>query len=505
MLSKPGPRRELSTMTNPIRSAPGIWPFAGLKRDLFLLGYSAGNFGKSLLLSSVDVTLVFMLTDLLGIAPAAVSMLMLLVLAGDLVFDLGAGLLASWSQSIGIGYRRLIAFGAIPCGAAFALFYSLPALGERRLGMLAVTLLVFRAAYAIIDVPHNSLLVRVAADSRARGRTSGYRIIFSSLASLGVAALLAPSVQNAAGGAGPDMLAVLGMSGGLLFCLALGLAAWSSRNAADPNADRRPGVSRLALLPRPDRLLAAIAVIAFVTGFATPMFNRMVLYLSTYVFGRPAFASHILTAIILGQFLGALLWIHLVRFREKTTLLAVSHAVAASGFLLFALVGARPELLVGVSVLIGVGLAGVFMLPWGILADVVDFAEFRHRERRETATFALVLVILKAGGAASAGVIGWTLSQLGYTPGAHQTWVVLAGMKTLACGVPIIGALVAILVLSRLSIGHLAHARVLRALGARRRGADQGSSGSMGSIRSEDAAGRKVSSTGESLLSTLPG
>lgn len=491
-------------MTNPNRSTSVVWPFVGLKRDLPLLGYSAGNFGKNLLLSSVDVTLVFMLTDLLGIAPTSVSMLMLLVLAGDLVFDLGAGLLASWSQSIGVGYRRLIVFGAVPCGAAFALLYSLPALGEQRFGALAATLLIFRAAYAIIDVPHNSLLVRVAADSRARGRASGYRLLFSSLASLGVAVFLAPSVQNAAAGAGPGMLATLGVSGGLLFCLALGLAAWSSRNSADHEAGPR-SASRITLLPRLDRLLAGIAVVAFVTGFATPMFSRMVLYLSTYVFDRPAFAGHILMAIILGQFLGALLWIRLVRFQEKTTLLAVSHAVAACGFLFFALVGARPELLIGVAVLIGVGLAGVFMLPWGILADVVDFAEFRHRERRETATFALVLVILKAGGAASAGVIGWTLGRLGYTPGADQTWAVLVGMKALACGVPIIGGLVAILVLSRLSVGHLAHARVLRALGARRLRADQGSSGSRGSIRSEDAAGRKVSSTGESRLSTLPG
>jgi GPH family glycoside/pentoside/hexuronide:cation symporter len=445
-----------------------------------------------------------MLTDLLGIAPTSVSLLMLLVLAGDLVFDLGAGLLASWSQSIGVGYRRLIVLGAAPCGAAFALLYSLPALGVRRFGALAATLLIFRAAYAIIDVPHNSLLARVAVDSRARGRASGYRLLFSSLASLGVAVFLAPSVQNAAAGAGPGMLATLGVSGGLLFCLALGLAAWSSRTSAGHRAGPR-SASRITLLPKLDRLLAGIAVVAFVTGFATPMFSRMVLYLSTYVLGEPAFAGRILLAIILGQFLGALLWIYLVRRQEKTTLLAVSHAVAASGFLLFALVGTRPEPMIGAAVLIGLGLAGVFMLPWGILADVVDFAEFRHRERREAATFALILVILKAGGAASAGVIGWTLGQLGYTPGAQQTWAVLVGMKALACGVPIIGGLVAILVLSRLSVGHRPHARVLRALNARRLRADQGSSGSRGSTRSDDAAGRKVNSTGDSLSPTLPG
>jgi GPH family glycoside/pentoside/hexuronide:cation symporter len=108
------------------------------------------------------------------------------------------------------------------------------------------------------------------------------------------------------------------------------------------------------------------------------------------------------------------------------------------------------------------------MLPWGILADIIDFSEFRHRERRETVSFAVMLVLLKGGGAAALATIGWTLGTLGYVPGAVQPHSVVLGMKALAFGVPAVGSGIAILVLRRLDIGHELHARV-RTVNRRRR------------------------------------
>jgi len=43
-----------------------------------------------------------------------------------------------------------------------------------------------------------------------------------------------------------------------------------------------------------------------------------------------------------------------------------------------------------------------------------------------------------------------------------QPEAVLLGMKTLAFGVPIAGSVIAILILQRLRIGHVLHARVSR-------------------------------------------
>jgi len=434
-----------------------------MKTDRHLIGYSSGNFGKNLLLGSVDVTLLFLLTDVLGIAPHSVSWLMLMVCGADLVLDLGAGLLAAWAHNRGTGYRRLIVLGAPPCAIAFALIYSLPLLRPGSIAGIALAIIFFRAAYAIIDVPHNSLLVRVATDSHARGRASGYRTLFSSGASLVIATVLLPFMGSAGHRATAGQLSWLGVAGALAFCAAMFVAAWSSQEEEGGGERRFRAAAKVAFLPRLDRLFGAIAVIAFITGFATPMFSKMILYIATYVLNQPGYAGRILLTITLGQLAGAVLWIVLVRSRDKTSLLAISHAVAACGILFFSLSGNQPWLLTASAALIGIGYGGVFMLPWGILADIIDFAQFRHRERRETATFATILVILKAGGAASLAAIGWTLGALGYVPGMGQPASVIEGMKLLAFGVPLLGSVIAILTLRRFAVGHQMHARVVRA------------------------------------------
>jgi len=445
------------------RAASDRRPHDEALRELPLIGYSAGNFGKNLLLSGVDVTLLFMLTDLVGISPSRVTVLMAIILVGDLAFDVGAGFLATWARRSGVGYRKIIALGALPCGAAFALLYSLPAFGVRAFTLIAASLLVFRAAYAVIDVPHNSLLSGMAPDSRSRGRTSGYRLFFGTLASLGVALVLTPAVVGAAHHAETRAMAILGIACASLSCLALWIAAWSSRavRASDGRGSR---TAPIPLTPRMDRLWAAMVMIGLTTGFSAPMFGRMILYLATYAYGRSELASTLLLAMTLGQFPGFLLWTWLVRYREKTTLLILSNILTAAGIAMFASIGPRPEGLVAVAAFLGLAISGVFMLPWAILADVIDFAEYRHRDRREAATVASFLVIIKAGGAASVALVGWTLGQLGYVAGAEQGPSVLIGMKALAFGMPFAGCLVSILVLSGMAVDHKTHARILHVI-----------------------------------------
>lgn len=443
---------------------------AQLKNDRHVVGYASGNFGKAIFIGSIDVTLLFLLTDIIGMPVAQVSLLMLVVFLGDLVFDLGAGALAAHLERRGIGYPRLIAWAVLPCACAFGALYALPLLQLKGFWLIALLLLVLRAAFALIDVPHNSLLARVTVDSHARGRASGYRTLFSSAASIVVATVIAPAV-NAPGAdadATPLRMAWLGVGAGLLFCITLLLAAWSSRVAGSA---RGPAVSSAGVpgwWPRLDRLFGAFAVVAVITGFAMSMFGKTLLYLCTYVLHDPAFAGRVLLTLAVSQIAGATLWIALVRRHDKTTLLAFSHGVAAVGIVLFACVGEDRAALLACAALAGVGLAGVFMLPWGILADIIDFSEFRYRERRETVAFAAILVLLKASGAAAFATIGWVLGQLGYVAGAVQSPAVVQGLKLLAFGVPVLGSLIAILLLLRLDVGHTVHARVRRANGLRR-------------------------------------
>jgi glycoside/pentoside/hexuronide:cation symporter, GPH family len=210
-----------------------------------------------------------------------------------------------------------------------------------------------------------------------------------------------------------------------------------------------------------------MGLLALLTGFAVPMFGRMTLYLATYVVDRADLVGTLLLAVTVGQFFGVLVWTVLTGRHDKSRLLAMGHGVSAIGMAAFALCLGWPAALPACAALIGFGFASVYMLPWGLLADTVDFVAWRHGRRLETGLFAAYLVAVKASGAASTALIGWSLGWLGYVPGMGQSVSVEAGMVALGLGMPLAGCLGAIVLLRRFDIGHARHARVLAALARR--------------------------------------
>ncbi|MGB3930293.1 MAG: hypothetical protein WBL20_15180, partial [Sphingobium sp.] len=52
------------------------------------ISYASGNFGKALVFSSADLTILYLLTDVLDVPGAQAANLMLIAILGDLLFDM---------------------------------------------------------------------------------------------------------------------------------------------------------------------------------------------------------------------------------------------------------------------------------------------------------------------------------------------------------------------------------------------------------------------------------
>ncbi|HEY2402127.1 MAG TPA: MFS transporter [Steroidobacteraceae bacterium] len=437
------------------------------KRELRFVRYASGNFGKNLVWSTADLTLLFILTDLIELPTSSAALLMTIAFAGDLVFDVLAGAISAQVKAYSTGIRRLITFAAIPCGVAFMLLYALPWWGENRLWVIAALVLVFRATFAVVDLPHYAMIASITSDSRARGRTAGYRSFFSNISSLIIATAVVPLVERSARTGNAGHLAAFGVCAGILYCLVMASAAMAGiRAPPDSRSSQRVPSLRLSI-PKLAPLFWAMLPIAVTMGFAVPMFSRTAIYYATYVLERPAAASQILTAITIGQFGGVVVWTSAIRYFDKTKLLIASLASTLVTLCLFAASAPNQIAMLVSATLMGIALLGVYMLPWGILPDVVDFCELRQGYRQETTCFAVFLVVHKASGAAASGLIGWVLAITGYAPGAQQSHPVVGAIGFLSFGVPIIGALVAIATLLPLNIGHRRHAAAIRKLAFR--------------------------------------
>ncbi len=459
-------------MHQPVPSLPDASRRAtprGWVREARLIGYSSGNFGKNLVFAGADLTFLFILTDLLGLSAARAGTLMLFALGGDLVFDLVAAKLVIALRQRGQGYRALLVAGAVPGGAAFAMVYALPWLGRLDTAVLALSLLVFRGSYALIDVPHNALMARVTRDSQARGRVSGYRRFFSTAAALSIAMVLTPRVQQAAHDGAYGRLAMTGIGAGALFaatmivCALLCEGRGIQGNRAATSHAKSDGIA----VPLRDPLLLAMGLIAILTGLTAPAFERMVLYLGTYVLEAPQRVPSLLLALSTGQFAGVFVWTCLTRWIGNPRMLALGHILCALCLaLIWATLDCARAMIAGVA-LLGLAQTCIFMLPWGILADVVDAIEWRHKRRYEAGIFAFFLVVVKASGAAGSVLIGFALDASGYVPHLAAGDRTRSAMILLAIGLPLTGSLLASLVAGRLRLDHAQHARVVEALARR--------------------------------------
>jgi glycoside/pentoside/hexuronide:cation symporter, GPH family len=109
-------------------------------------------------------------------------------------------------------------------------------------------------------------------------------------------------------------------------------------------------------------------------------------------------------------------------------LLVLAGAVWA--LVVFAPPGAVGPLLLGLTVLAGVGLAAVMMLPWAMLPDVVEFDALAVGRRREGLLYALFTFGQKAAGSVGVFANALVASAFGYVQGsAVQSDATVVGLR----------------------------------------------------------------------------
>lgn len=419
------------------------------------IGYSAGNLGKNLMWSSVDLTLLFVLTEIMGLRPAAAGLLMVVALAGDMVIDIFAGRISVFAARLGLGYRHVLLALAPACAAAFAALYAIAGHDTARAwpGGIAAALIAFRLFYGLIDVPHNAMLPHIARDSRSRGRVAGYRFFFSSLASLAVARLLAPLVGAAGVSGDASGIGRFGVVAGAVATLALWIAALSDRS---PRPAARAATGRVPLFPRIGRDYARLLAIGLLAGAGSGMFARLVIYYGKYNLANPGAAADILSAVVIGQFLGVVLWPLATQRFDTARVVAMANLLSAACIAAFALL--RPELRTLGGFLIGVSLAGIYSLPWALLADIIDAEDARSDDRREPQAVSLFLTMLKAGAALGMMITGWALAGADHAVAAGRHAAIAATVEGLMIVPPMLGGAIAAALAWRIGISHAAQA-----------------------------------------------
>src|SRR3954447_12714243 len=152
-----------------------------------LLLFAFGDFAFNLYWQSIMLFLLFYYTDAIAIPIAIAATTYMVASVWDGIANFMAGIL------VDRGHRRLrygpfLVAGAVPLGLTFVLTYFPPIVsGGWAIASVFAAHLLFRTAYAGVNVPYLAMTARISADFTDRAFVAGARMMFGTAAAVAVA------------------------------------------------------------------------------------------------------------------------------------------------------------------------------------------------------------------------------------------------------------------------------------------------------------------------------
>ncbi len=380
------------------------------------IAYGLGDTASNFIFQTVMLFLTFYYTDIIGLSPAAVGTMFLVVRVFDAVTDPLMGALADKTNTRWGSYRPYLLWLALPFALSSILAFTSPALpDEGKLVYAFVTYTLLMLMYTAINIPYSALGGVMSADTTERVSIQSYRFVFAMIGGLLVTAFTLPLVEffgegDQALGYQRTMIAmsILGM---ILFLLCFA----GTKERVKPATQGTVTIKeQLRALWNNDqcRVLCAVAVV-LLTGMV--LRNTLAIYYVKYVLQRPDDVTLFVTAGMIGSIIGCALANPLAKNMCKVKAYTLLQLISAVLCIINYFVPSTMWLAaIGIHFLWGLFLQMATPLLWAKIADVVDYGESETRVRMTGITYSTVVFFIKVGVAVGGAFAGWLLAFYGY-------------------------------------------------------------------------------------------
>lgn len=410
------------------------------------IGYAMGDAGCNIIFGAIMLFVNYFYTDVFGLTPALVGILLLSVRVIDAVTDPIMGALADRTRSKYGRFRPWLLWIAFPYALFSVLMFTTPDWGYSSKVVYAfVTYFLLSVTYTAINIPYCSLGSVITNDPQERVACQSWRFVLVGIATLLLSLSLLPMVEWFGGGDKAKgyqlamlVLAFIGMCM-FLFCFA------SVRERVRPAVQTNDELKRdLKDVWKNDQW---VRILLLTLSNVCPGFIRMAatMYYVTWVMQQSThFATLFISLGVVGMMIGSMLakvltdrWCKLqVFFWTNITL-----ALFSCAFYFF-----DPMATMTVTALYFL-LNILHQIPsplhWSLMADVDDYGEWKTGKRITGISFSGNLFFLKVGLAVAGAMVGFLLSWYGYDAGAKtQSPAAINGIILLFSIIPGVGYLI---------------------------------------------------------------
>lgn len=423
-----------------------IRPF-GMKDKL---GYAFGDFGNDFTFILSSMFMLKFYTDVMGIAPALVGMLMMLARFVDAFTDVTMGQIVDRSKPTKDGkfrpwIRRMCGPVAISSFMIYQSGFAGMSYGFKVFWMFVTYILWGSFFYTSINIPYGSMASAISADPKDRAELSTWRNIGATLASLvigtGTPIVAYVTVEGKTVLSGSRMTMIAGVFAILaIICHMLCFKLVRERVPVPAN-NQKLEIGKLLKSLFTNRALLGIIIAALLLLLATLGMQGMSAYVFPNFYGNAGAQS--LSALLSNLailFICAPLAAGLSEKMGKKELAIVSCLISSVVFAVCLIV--HPDnayIYIVFSVLAFVGIGFFNTIIWAMITDVIDDAEVKNGVREDGTIYSVYSFARKLGQAFSSGMVGGLLSFIGYSEATAFDPAVTEGIFRISCIIPALG------------------------------------------------------------------
>ncbi len=413
------------------------------------LGYGMGDLASNLVFQMTVIFLLIFYTDVLGISAAAAGAIFFAARVWDAVNDPIMGVLVDKTKSKHGKARVYLLYGSIPLAiATVAMFFAPSFTDGGKIAYAAVTYIIWGMLYTMVNIPYSSLTASLTDSPQERTSLSSIRMIFMLIGVITISVAVEPIIaafgNQKSGYLGAAALFAAVSVVFFLLCFKLTSVAKGSKKKSKESYNLKDVISLL----RKNKQLLIITLASFVGNVSVFIRETSAVYYVKYNMGDSGFLSIFLGVVVVSMLISNLLIPFATKVWDKKGTYIIGSVIAIVGSAIFHFIPYDNVTMILVfGAISSFGIAAVSTLGWAMIADTIEYGEWKTGTRAEGISYAIYSFSQKLATAVSAGIVALVLNITDYIPNVEQTGFTLSGILSTLTIIPIAFIVISVLVL----------------------------------------------------------
>lgn len=420
--------------------------YEGENRSLHMkerIGYGVGDFANNMMYTPVNSFFTYFLTNVAGLGAGVVGTILLVSRLLDGVSDLIVGSLMEKIHSKHGKARPWLLWWCIPFAVSLVLMFTAPDFGTT--GKIIYAFLTYNLAvtvvYTAINLPFGSLAALMTKNQTERGYLNISKMVFAFGGGIVVNAATLPLVKYFGNdsSAWQKTFLIYGVVAIIFFLIVF----FTTKEAVTEEA-KKAGSEEKVNIPQALKSLIKnkywmILLAIFFLNSVVNAFIGVNVYYAQYIMNDDSLVGNLSIFQNIASFAAFAVCTGIIRKIGKQKIAISGVAISFIGYAMVLLNPTSYAVLYIAAIIKGVGNAALSGVMYGMLADTVEYNDWKSGIRAEGLVFSANSIGQKIGSGIGSAVLGWVLAAFGFvSSSAAQPASAISGIRVIFLYVPLV-------------------------------------------------------------------